>query len=237
MVNALVAAGDRTRYSSKSDITGAVFTLSDHLLPEDSPFHHWEIQGGYKLSVARRLLREIERRPVIATVVCLPSFEPEWAIRIHGSDKLGFAATLTKAQKQIYSAGQDAEVDVSQDDVILSSNLADELLEIWARMLRDAKYRASASAGLDGVSYHFLCYKNTHGHLCGRTCSPDPETTAGHFASLAHCLHDFVMVDSSNRPRVESQLEAEMNGSAIFPYGHHYARTPPLPWKGQSNNP
>lgn len=162
------------------------------------------------MSVARRLLQEIERRPVIATVVCLPSFEPEWAIRIHGSNKLGFAATLTKAKTQIWSAGQDAEVDVSHDDVTLSSHLADELLNIWSKMLRDAKYRASASAGLDGVSYHFLYFKNTHGHLCGQTWSPDPETTAGHFVSLAHSLHDFVLVDSLNRARIESQLESEM---------------------------
>lgn len=184
--------------------------MSDHLLPEDSPFHHWEIHGGYNLSVARRLLQEIERRPVIATVVCLPSFEPEWALRIHGSNKLGFAATLTKAKTQIWSAGQDAEVDVSHDDVTLSSNLADELLNIWSKILRDARYRASASVGLDGVSYHFLCYKSTQGHLCGQTWSPDPETSAGHFVSLAHNLHDFVLADSSNRAKIESQLASEM---------------------------
>ncbi len=184
--------------------------MSDHLLPEASPFHHWEIDGSYNLSVARRLLQKSECHPVIATAVCLPSFEPEWAIRIHGSEELGFAATLTRAQTPIWSAGHNADVNVSQNVITLSSSLAHELLKIWVKMLRDAKYQTSASAGLDGVSYHFLYFKNTHGHLCGQTWSPDPESTAGHFVSLAHCLHDFVMVDSITRPGIESKLKSEV---------------------------
>jgi hypothetical protein len=209
MVNRLRPHRELQRYSSK--IYAAHGTpLTDHLLPEDSPFHHWDIRGDYHLSVSRRLLPEIERRPVIATVVCLPSFDPEWALRIHGSEHLGFALTLTLANTQIYCTGQDADVDVSTHNAELSNALARHLLDIWCNMLRDAKYRASATAGLDGVAYHFLCHKTMLGYLCGQTWSPDPETTAGHFVSLAHSLHDFVLADTSNRAQIESQLESEM---------------------------
>ena len=51
------------------------------------------------------------------------SFDPEWAIRIHGSEKLGFAATSTAPRTHIWGAGQDVDVDVSHHDTELPNEL------------------------------------------------------------------------------------------------------------------
>ncbi len=187
--------------------------MNDHLSLEDSPFHRWEINGSYHLSIARQLLPEIKRRPELAMVLCLPSFEPEWAIRIHGSEKVGFAATLTTATTQIWAAmhEDDVVVEVSRHDVELSIPIANQLRNIWCQMLREARYRASASGGVDGVSYHFQCFSMTQGFLCGRTWSPDPETTTGRFVALTETLREFTLAEPNHRASVGARLEAELS--------------------------
>jgi len=185
--------------------------LSHHLLPEDSPFQHWEIRGEYHLSIARRLLPEVNPRPVIATVVCLPSFDPEWAIRIHGNESNGFAATLTAATAHIWGAEQDTEIEVSQRETELPSELAKRLLDTWRKILRNTMYQSSASAGLDGVTYHFSCHRRSKGRLSGQTLSPDPESTAGHFVSLAQILRNYICNDSQDRITIKSQITQKLD--------------------------
>lgn len=54
-----------------------------HLLPEESSFRLGPLRRAYRDRVYAALLPETDRSVTVATAISLPSFEPEWAIRIH----------------------------------------------------------------------------------------------------------------------------------------------------------
>src|SRR5262245_56650460 len=71
----------------------------EYLWPEASPFAEGSIDSYYYSRVTQVLLESSNERPrPTATVVCLPSFEPEWAIRIRGSAIIGYSDELTEAK-------------------------------------------------------------------------------------------------------------------------------------------
>lgn len=87
---------------------------SPYLEPEDSLFS-MALSGGvgtYMLAVATsllgaaeceaRLLAPIWQRDETASLVCLPSFEPEWALWVVGARRVGFWVLLAEADRSIW---------------------------------------------------------------------------------------------------------------------------------------
>jgi hypothetical protein len=136
------------------------------LRPEDSPFH-WP--GGYYHRVAETLLEPDEpgRRGRLS-VVCLPSFEAEWALRLLGSDRVGFSLALSVAADQIYGHSS-GPVGARRAEAPLEVELAVLVCEAWRKMLSRTRHPEMVSAGLDGVAYHFTSHGPGVGFMAGRT--------------------------------------------------------------------
>jgi hypothetical protein len=183
--------------------------MDDHLRPETSLFADQSV--GYHRAVSRWLLPEEEIRPGIAAVVCLPSFSPEWAIRIHGSEEEGFTLSLAEAKSQIWCSGNKQDIEISQHHIELEFSIANQLRRIWCDMLRAARYPEVETMGLDGTRYHFFCYEQSRGLLCGHAWSPDPETSPGHLVDLGYTLRDYVRANLPARDEIGVRLKSEMD--------------------------
>src|SRR5262249_32549612 len=76
---------------------------ADCLCPEVAVFQENTVSAAYYARVAEVLLERSAARPgPRLIVVCLPSFEVEWALRVRGSAKSGFTAILTEPEEKIW---------------------------------------------------------------------------------------------------------------------------------------
>jgi hypothetical protein len=189
--------------------------LPEQLEPEDSPF----LVDYY--AVGRLLLQGISQRSTIVTVVCMPSFEPAWAIRLHKSENHGFAVTLTETSTQICPSSSHFPPTVLTSKAKLPTAIAVELVEIWRKMLKATFPRAFKGIQQDGVSYHFICNAGAEGKLCAQTYSRDFETSPGRLVSLSHKLREYASLQG--RTEVLAQIESEMEWFRAIPI------RPPLP--------
>jgi hypothetical protein len=196
---------------------------SPYLEPEGSPFSSpgkWWI-GYYELNVARTLLEPIELAArgegynEIASLVCLPSFEPEWAVGVAGDRKTGFSVLLTEAEKHIWYSTlkpemQSSEAPVRMQQCQLPTDRAGAMCDIWRRILLQTRYHEKSKLGCDGVFYHFAYWRVGSAPLAGKTWSPEEATVPGKLAVLGHTLKDYAR-DTANQDvflkAIEDQLE------------------------------
>jgi hypothetical protein len=74
------------------------------LQPEASPLDWLDVFARYYRNVAGLLLEpDKPRREDLISVVCLPSFQVEWALRLLGSERKGHSLALSVAEAQIWS--------------------------------------------------------------------------------------------------------------------------------------
>lgn len=196
---------------------------SQYLEPEDSPFSppgRWEI-SSYELKVARTLLEPIELEArgegykEIASLVCLPSFEPEWAVWVAGERKTGFSALLTEAKGNNWYSTLTAEMQFSVAPVRmyqhqLPTDRAGAICDIWKRILAQTRYPQKSALGCDGVDYHFAYWGVGSPPLAGKVWSPEETTVPGKLADLGQTLTDYVK-DTANQDvflkAIEDHLE------------------------------
>lgn len=189
--------------------------MPEQLEPEDSPF----LVDYY--AVGRLLLQGISQRSTIATVVCLPSFEAAWSVRLHKSENDGFAVTLTETSTQICSSSSHFPPTVLTNKADLPTAIAIELVEIWRKMLIAIYPRTLKGVQQDGVSYHFICNAGPEGKLCGQTYSQDSETSPGRLVSLSKKLREYVT--SEEHTEILTQIKSDMEWFREIPI------RPPLP--------
>lgn len=170
------------------------------LSPLDSPFGHSKTIAAYHLKVARTLLTDVEGI-VHATIVCLPSFQNEWAIRLHADSLAEPRLTLTSVKSRLWET-QHAEVSAWTKP--FPHELSDRFLGVLRTELL-ATHWLERRLGMDGANYHFHATHPLRGALGGQTWSPDVESAPGHLVELANSIRDFV---SSKPDASAASLEA-----------------------------
>jgi hypothetical protein len=192
---------------------------SPYLEPEDSPFSpppgRWGI-SAYELNVARTLLEPIEREArgekykEIASLVCLPSFKPEWAVWVAGERKTGFSTLLTEAEKNSwYSALKAEAAPVRMCQRQLPTDHAGAICDIWKGILAQTRYPQESAFGLDGVYYHFAYWAKGSSLLAGKIWSPERTTVPGKLADLGQTLRDYVK-DTANQDVFLKVIDSSM---------------------------
>lgn len=173
------------------------------LRPGGSPFdpmHFWE----YYRDVAAALLEpDVLARRGLMSVVCLPSFQVEWAIRLLGSEKKGCTLALSVAETQIWSqiCSSQAKVPVAvrRLEAPLPAELAAVLCEVWRKMLLRVRHPTGGGIGLDGVTYHFACHGPGTQIMAGKTWSPRGQTAPGKLVALSRLLYRYVEETDTGR--------------------------------------
>lgn len=161
------------------------------LHPEASPFadgpHDWERD---------RLVRQFlcgPRTPderVVAFGVALPSFQPEWAVRLIRADSAGYRVRLTRFAV-LLSASSGATPEVETFESPIPEADADRVVEVWATMLRNVRPQRCLPGDADGIRFHFGCDFGTEINLAGRTHSPRPDSPTGRLVAVLDALRAF----------------------------------------------
>lgn len=193
----LITAGHREALQRRAD--------EDCLQPEWSPFDL--LSQSYHQRLAGLLLNTSsdERLVTRFSVVCLPSHQTEWSIRLLWSwrPRLPISTprlVLLRADQSIWAAGGKS-VEVSHDEVEIAEPFANRLERLWEKMLLSTRASRHVGTGLDGVTYHFA-----HRQRAGQTWSPRPHTRAGQFVEVAHTLARFTTAGDAEGPRIEAEL-------------------------------
>lgn len=173
---------------------------TEYLQPEKSPFDWMPLFGSYYQNVAALLFEsDTPQRRGLLSIVCLPSFEVEWALRLLGSDRAGYSLALSIAEKQIWSSQAGTPVQVRRIEARLTAELAVSICAAWRKMLLRTRHATSGMIGLDGVTYHFACHGAGVGWMAGKTWSPDSQTAPGRLVALSHLLYRYVEVSEEER--------------------------------------
>lgn len=176
------------------------------LQPEGSPFEM--VDGSYREKyygkIARTLLvAESHHDWPQLSVVCLPSFKPEWALLLLEVKRVGFMLTLRTAASQIWPPERVEEVKVNKVRVKVDDAFAAGVRDAWEKMMRRVRHATPSMFVLDGVSYRF----NLLGKA-GRTSSPSPQTAPGRLVELSHALRAYVEASEENRCEKGEQILA-----------------------------
>jgi hypothetical protein len=199
---------------------------SPYLEPEDSPFSvpansrlRW-----YELILAEALLKPAEddpqsdsfwaRRGAIARVVCLPSFEPEWALWLRRDDKTVFSVSLTEAERSLwYSSLKDENpllVPVVKRRRELPMELVSAICEVWRKVLFETRHPQTHFPGCDGVTYHFSHWAQETGTMAGKTWSPPEATPPGRLVAISHSLRRFLIEDELSIELVMERIRKQV---------------------------
>lgn len=164
-----------------------------------SPFEIVPVIASYHLSVSRSLIYgHMIHQKHVATVVCLPSFSPEWAIRVCGAPESDYSVVLTETATSLWCCAKPTEVPVTIRERPICPKIAHSIEVIWIALLRDVRQPDDLAFGLDGETYHFSFSAPFHGFLAGMTWSPRSETPAGKLVTLTQALRDYVQADSQS---------------------------------------
>jgi hypothetical protein len=179
---------------------------AEYLRPQDSPFHGLL---EYYHCVERILFDERSfGAPRKLRMICLPSFEPEWALVLIGSARAKYSAVvLCKVESQIWST-RNAIVTATRLEREVPDDVAAGLCDIWKKMLSNARHPKLMTVGCDGVSYHFEA-----GGMAARTWSPDPQTAPGKLVSLCDLLYQFAE-GSLDKPVTIDEIRREIESLA-----------------------
>ena len=208
-----------------------------HLEPEDSPFITPPTPEHYRL-IAEDLLVSLEAEvrplarelvhPEVASVLCLPSWSPRWALTLVGESKYSYTILLTEpdyvalgAKSASGLAGAPTAQDVPRplDNGVapevsmhrsqLPKEMAVAICDVWHNVLLQTRYPREHLFGCcDGVTYHFAYRRHDQvAPMGGQTWSPPAGTPAGHLVTLAHALRDYVMSPEPSNQQLLKQIE------------------------------
>ena len=180
------------------------------LRPHPSPFSGWvrNYHSEYHQSISTLLLEpdEYGRQRGVLSFVCLPSFEPEWSLRLFGSVEKGFRLRAIEAKTKILAARDNASVECASTDVALPDDLGSLLCDVWRAMLLRTRYPKRFGVGRDGVNYHFETHGGGVGFMSGKTWSPRPDTAPGKLVELCSLLLRYTKADEASRPKLLDEI-------------------------------
>ncbi len=181
--------------------------------------------GAYMLVVATsllgaaeceaRLLAPIWQRDEIACLVCLPSFQPEWALWVVGARRVGFWVLLVEADRTIWHfTHRELEtpdsVPLKKRYSELSLELGVAVCDIWSRVLSQTRYPEKRTMGCDGVSYHFAYSKAGIASTAGTTWSPPEGTIPGQLVALSDTLREYVQYGGQSNVQIVRKIEEDL---------------------------
>lgn len=190
--------------------------MANYLEPEDSPFHSIPIIAQYYGNINSKLLPECASH-TSALVVCLPSFQQEWALRLHGTDRSGTTITVTQGERPLWFDDPD-EIAISQHSLEITSDLADAFTDALGKALLTVANVNQTSRGLDGTTYHFSAMHPQKGWLSGKTWSPNPATVAGRLVDLVERLRRYVQGDRAGDCSLDAIVSGLRNFEAVPQY-------------------
>jgi hypothetical protein len=169
---------------------------AESLAPEESVLQESPVATSYLFHVAEVLLERSAGAPLPGlTVVCLPSFKEEWAVRVRGSPVIGFKAILSEAMEKIWCHPEPGSIQARVKERALHDALAQGLCGVWKKVLLGTRHPRRARLGLDGVEYHFGYRDTVSGQLAGYTWSPEKTTVPGKLVAVSHALREYIDSD------------------------------------------
>lgn len=202
-----------------------------HLEPEDSPF--WGsatwissrviakslLEPGWAEveSIARELLH-----PEIASVVCLPTWGPFWALWVVGEGRYGYSVVSTEPDYQsaepdiLLPTGIESQPSIPMRPVKklqrdLSKDLGTRICQIWRKVLSETRCpKVPVLGACDGVEYHFGYEAKETNPMYGQTWSPAKHTVPGELASLSHTLRHYLRAANPSEPQFVERIEAHL---------------------------
>jgi len=179
-----------------------------HLLPEQSVFFQNPVSTQYHTAVAALLLDSVNaKRLVVCGVVCLPSFEREWAVRLLQERKQQtFCILLTQAGQPIWPPSPTELYNVTNHEAEIPGDDAQAISDVWKKMLFETRHASECPLGLDGETFHFFC----QGGMEGKTWSPKQNTAPGKLASISLLLREYALATGSSRSVFSQKIRTEI---------------------------
>lgn len=211
--------------AAEKNLLSQLREASLYLEPEDSFFSPSLGMGlrVYELMVAKTLLGAAEcevhsiapawQREEIASLVCNPSFEPEWALWVVGERKAGFWVQLTEAEKNIWYATRDDpemphSLSVTNFQRKLDTHLGGAICDIWSRVLSQTRYpQKPLICACDGTMYHFAYSRKGIPSTAGKTWSPLEGTIPGKLVDLSRILKNYVQDCGQSSLQIVRRIE------------------------------
>ena len=177
----------------------------DHLEVPPHAFVTPGIINTYGISVQNILMKDANSRPYAGMVV-LPSFEPEWMVTV-AFPQNGWAEVQYIVVDKIIWAN------VNKDDIKqiikkaqIPEDLAQEIKDVWTKMLFDVHYSRNPGLGLDGTVYYFIAFDEKAGPLIGTKWSPKEKSAAGQMVAIGDMLKDYVLAENSSRDEISKKI-------------------------------
>ena len=204
----------------------------DHLEPEDSLLAADELDWDYARKVRDVLLKDTASHS-LARMVCLPSFQPEWAVSVvredgpGRNDPINYFVEYVVVDKPLWppgnNASQNAKVKTFRAE--LDFETAGALSAIWGRMLRSVHYPEEPHIGvLDGEGYHFSGFipANARGGGAsgafnaapeqpgqGQIWSPDEDSVCGRLVAIGEELKSYALTqEPDDRQKLALKIRA-----------------------------
>jgi hypothetical protein len=216
---------DRIRELLKSAKT-VVFPTSPYLEPEDSPFSPplTLVLKEYELIVASTLFESLEsdcesmsdqRHRETASLVCIASHGPEWALWVVGERKTGFSVLWAETEKNIWYrrllAEEPTPVSIRKSQSQLPTELGGAICDNWRKVLSQTRHSEVREGGCDGVMYHFAHWSVSTGtRMAGKTWLPPEQTFPGKLVLLSKALKDYALDKGESNRQIVQRIEEHL---------------------------
>ena len=195
-----------------------------HLEPCPSALDAFYVELEYQRRVRATFDLNPPERPaaLLARMICLPPFDPEWVVSVYGPRGRPAIVELQVPENLgvwgINHPGKDGQW--LRDDVVLPPvessscslprDVAESIGQFWERSLLNTRYPADPPNVVYVDSIHYVAVRDGHGgSLCGRTRKPPPGSPMESLVTIAHLLADHVRSCDSGRD-VVGELKAEL---------------------------
>ncbi len=201
----------------------------EHLVPANDYYSAYQYQHRYYSLVRQRLIGDLNER-VVARVIVLPSFEPEYVVTVDSSRK-GYFLLYRTFEKSIWYAQNKVVSDSMITDNVLgkvefrksiSEKLAKLLNVLFFDLASKARYpdfvyetfrgkkTRMISIGTDGTTYNFMAFGSGFGIRCGETWSPKTGSLMDELVKVSDLMVS-VAQEGSPESRLQEAAEALHN--------------------------
>jgi hypothetical protein len=196
----------------------------DHLEPEDGVLNQPDWSWDYSKKLREVLLKDAASYH-LARMVCLPAFEPEWAVTVvrekvkDFDDPHTYFVEYAGAEKKL-SRKDAPNARVTKARAPLDGDTAESLNRTWRRMLRTIRYPEELGIGADGVDYHFsrfvpLFDRGQNDPLAGweqgKIWTPDEESPCGELVAIGEALRAYALARPEGRDEARSVIRAKVD--------------------------
>jgi len=177
---------------------------NDHLEPEDSIFIG-KVIGQYHSKVLNNFHEVFEREFALRALV-LPSFSFEYTVGLKSIED-DFIIVGLKMEKNLWYNPQDNQVERCHKPI--TAQLANNLIEVWKKMLFETRYSDSDLEGTDGITYHFSMDHSGY-IMAGKKWSPRLDKV-GMLAEISDDLYKYCQNEKVQLDKIENNVKYLLN--------------------------